>query len=140
MSTMKKATHSDPDEMVLLQTYRFNSEAERIQRLLEREGIPSMIQGYYTNQLFALIADLGGSRILVPRYEWERAFELLRKEGEELPDPMESNVGDLNRLLDKQPLFKGMPRERKLLLWIVLIAAVLAIFILVLLSWHTLLN
>ena len=71
---MKKATYSDPDEMVLLQTYRFNSEAERIQRLLEREGIPSMIQGYYTNQLFALIADLGGSRLQPGGEGFERIF------------------------------------------------------------------
>ena len=127
---MTKCRHYE-DELVLLQTYRSFVEADEVLQLLRREGIEGSLESLYTHMILGAAVDVGGIRLMVPREDADRALDVLRANGKELPHPEQSAVAKLNNWLASAPVLRNLSLKRALLLLIVVLALVLFLLLLI---------
>lgn len=119
------------EELVLLHTYRSVVEAEEVVQLLEKEGIMATLESLYSHMILGAAVDVGGIRLMVPREDAQRALEVLKSNGKEIPHPEQSNVARFNEWLSTAPILRKMSLKNALLFLFVAIILVLFLILLI---------
>ena len=75
--------------------------------------------------------DVGGIRLMVPREDAQRALEVLKSNGKEIPHPEQSNVARFNEWLSTAPILRKMSLKNALLFLFVAVILVLFLILLI---------
>lgn len=118
------------DKMVEIARFTYPSEAGPLMALLESEGIDCYLRNELTSQLMAGYADVGGARVEILEKDLERALKVMREGGygqyEDSDDEQVMKVGSWTR---RVPFLRGLPLERQILFFFILIAVLLALLV-----------
>ena len=99
--------------------------------LLRSEGIECYLRNEFSSQLMAGYVDVGGARVEILEANVPRAMEIMKEGGYDLPEEDEEaeeihKVAGWTRHI---PFLRRYPLEKQIMLFFVLIAVLLALFI-----------
>lgn len=119
------------DKMVEIARFTYPAEAQTLMALLKSEGVECYLRNELSSQLMAGYIDVGGARVEILETDVARAMEIMKEGGYELPDEDEEaeeihKVAGWTRHI---PFLRRYPLEKQIMLFFVLIAVFLALFI-----------
>lgn len=121
----------DMDKMVEIARFTYPAEAQTLMALLRSEGIECYLRNEFSSQLMAGYVDVGGARVEILEADVPRAMEIMKEGGYDLPEEDEEaeeihKVAGWTRHI---PFLRRYPLEKQIMLFFVLIAVLLALFI-----------
>lgn len=119
------------DKMVEIARFQYPMEAQPLMALLKSEGIDCYLRNEYSSQVMAGYVDIGGARIEVLESEVQRALEIMKDGGYEIPDENEEEeeIRVVSGLGSKIPWLKRFPLEKQIIIILGAIAILLGLLI-----------
>ncbi len=119
------------DKMVEIARFQYPMEAQPLMALLKSEGIECYLRNEYSSQVMAGYVDIGGARIEVLESEVQRALEIMKDGGYEIPDENEEEeeIRVVSGLGSKIPWLKRFPLEKQIIIILGAIAILLGLLI-----------
>lgn len=119
------------DKMVEIARFQYPAEAQSLMALLKSEGIDCYLRNEYSSQVMAGYVDIGGARVEILESEVQRALEIMKDGGYEIPD--ENEEGDALHAVSgwgsRIPWLKCFPVEKQILIILGVIAVSLGLLI-----------
>ncbi len=119
------------DKIVEIARFTYPAEAQTLMALLRSEGIECYLRNEFSSQLMAGYIDVGGARVEILESDVPRALQIMKEGGYELPaeDSDETGIEQVAGWTSRIPFLKKYPLEKQILLFFLLIAVLLALFI-----------
>jgi hypothetical protein len=125
------------DKMVELTRFGNPTEAEMLVNLLHSEGIDSYVRDAILSQEFMGYVDIGGAKVELLEKDLERARQIMRDNGYDVPDEsdelIEAEAADLTELEEAKAEYEknkaGLSRRMMFIVVFLLIILALLIFL-----------
>ncbi|MDD2437444.1 MAG: DUF2007 domain-containing protein [Massilibacteroides sp.] len=119
------------DKMVEIARFQYPMEAQPLMALLKSEGIDCYLRNEYSSQIMAGYVDIGGARIEVLENEAQRALEIMKDGGYEIPDENEEGkeIRAVSGLGNKIPWLKKLPLEKQIIIILGIVAIMLGLLL-----------
>lgn len=121
----------DMDKMVEIARFTYPAEAQTLMALLRSEGIECYLRNEFSSQLMAGYIDVGGARVEILEADVPRALQIMEEGGYELP-PENEEAATIHKVAGWTrhiPFLRHYPLEKQIMLFFILIAVLLALFI-----------
>lgn len=119
------------DKLVEIVRFTYPAEAQTLMALLRSEGIDCYLRNEITSQLYAGSVDVGGARVEIREEDVQRALEVMRTGGYEIPDEDEGaeQVQAVAGWTRHVPLLRNFSLEGQIMILFVLVAVCLSLLI-----------
>lgn len=119
------------EKMVEIARFSRVNDARILVSLLKSEEIDCFINNEYMTQIFAGYVDVGGAGVQVLEGDVERAMEVMKEHGYEIPDEneMPNQIKTVSNWTRHIPFLRNLPLEKQILFFFIFIALFLTILV-----------